>query len=86
VRESPDLLWPVVCHARGVFVSRRRYAGRCRDSHSRAFDLRADVTALFIVPGCLVISCAFRVEAGEKTVFWQLETVFNNEGRVGVVD
>src|SRR5256714_7077752 len=57
-----------------------------RTRAGRAFVFRADVAALFVVPGRLVVSHPPGVEAGEQAVFGQLESVFDDEGGVGVVD
>src|ERR1700722_7800793 len=48
--------------------------------------LAREVSTFFIVPGEFVVNLFLGIESGEKTVFRQIKSVFNNEGGVGVVD
>src|SRR5260221_10449842 len=43
-------------------------------------------SALFVVPGGLVVSYCGGVETREQAILRKLESIFNNESRVGVVD
>ena len=54
-----------------------------RGRHHR---LAGQVSAFFVIPGGLVVDLLLGIEAGVQAVFGKLESVFNNESRVGVVD
>jgi hypothetical protein len=45
-----------------------------------------EVSALFVVPGGFVVHLLFRIEAGVEAIVGEFESLFNNEGGVGVVD
>ncbi len=67
----------------------RRGAARnvaCRSRWRHGSDLRRLVAALFIIPGRLVVRLGRRIEAGEQSVVGQLESVFDDECSVGVID
>src|SRR5262249_23995866 len=44
------------------------------------------ISAFFIVPRGNIVFRALRIEAGIESVFRKLESLLNNEGRVGVVE
>ena len=44
------------------------------------------VSAFLVVPGALVVGLGRLIEAGEQSIFRQLESVFDDERGVGVVD
>ncbi len=48
--------------------------------------LAGQVSTFFIIPGRLVVNLFLGIEAGVQAVFGKLESVFDNEGGVGVVD
>src|SRR5579863_1127744 len=64
----------------------RRALSRGSGGHRRGDELARNVAALFVVPSRLVVGLGIVIETGEQPVFRQLESVFDDERRVGVVD
>ena len=56
---------------------------RCR---GRGYWFAGQVSTFFIVPGEFVVNLFLGIESGEEAVFRQIESVFNDEGGVGVID
>ena len=67
------------------FFARQRRVHILR-GRSRDYGLAGEVSTFFIVPGGFVVDLLLGIEAGEEAVFGQLESVFDDEGGVGVVD
>src|SRR6185295_15217738 len=62
------------------------FATAVRRSGSRSLFRASNEAAFFVVPGRFVIDLCRRIKARIQAVFRQLESLFHDERRVGVVD
>src|SRR5438270_5021022 len=57
----------------------------CAESRGDHSAFRSYIIAFLIIPGCLVVNMGVVVEAGIQTVLRQFESIFDDEGGVGVI-
>src|SRR5579864_8598163 len=80
LRGSATLPWLLL-----IVRLRRWMRGACRCGRGGGgFPFK--VSALLVIPRRLVVGLLVLIEAGVQAVFGELESFFNNERRVGVID